>query len=74
MEVRKTYMKRYLAFYGDVYYPKEGMDDFVGDYDSRHEAFAAINERHKKENPSDEDWDRNWSCVWDCKERREALN
>lgn len=39
-------MKRYLAFYGDIYYPSSGMGDFVGDYDTVEEAIGAIELKH----------------------------
>lgn len=31
-------MKRFLLFGGDTYYPRGGMDDFKGDYDTIDEA------------------------------------
>ncbi len=31
-------MKKYLAFYGDNYYPARGMGNFIGDFDNIEEA------------------------------------
>ena len=36
-------MKRFLLFGFDNYYPMGGMNDFVGDFDSREEARADAN-------------------------------
>ena len=35
-------MKRYLTFYGAAYYPSGGMDDFIGDFDTKEEAIECI--------------------------------
>jgi len=35
-------MNRYLAFFGDEFFPNGGMDDFVGSYKSLKEAREAI--------------------------------
>lgn len=48
--------KRYFAFYGDVYYPSGGMDDFVGSYETIADAKQAIETYHKKNRPKDEEW------------------
>ncbi len=59
-------MKRYLAFYGYIYYPNGGMNDFVGDYDTKDEAIKAIDEAHKENHPNDPDWyNSSWSHIWD---------
>jgi hypothetical protein len=45
-------MKRYLAFYGDNYYPHGGMNDFVGSYDTLDEAKDAVQVEHiRRTNP-----------------------
>ncbi len=36
-------MKRYLVFAGMAYYPRGGMRDFIGDYDTELEATKALN-------------------------------
>jgi len=38
-------MKQFMAFYGSIYYPSGGMDDFIGDYDTQEDALAAINKK-----------------------------
>jgi len=53
-------MKNYLAFYGDCYYPRGGMDDFIGDFDTLEEAIKAIEEAHKNR----KDWDSNFASVY----------
>ncbi len=35
-------MNKYLLFLGDDYYPSGGWDDFVGSFDSLHEAVERI--------------------------------
>ena len=62
-------MKQYLAFYGDCYYPSGGMDDFVGDYDTKEEAIEAIEKAHLKNRPDDKVWESAWGNVWDSKDR-----
>jgi hypothetical protein len=56
-------MKKYLAFYGAVYYPSGGMDDFIGDYETLEEAIQSIEERHKQESYLDS-WDYHFASVW----------
>ena len=58
-------MKRYLAFYGDIYYPLGGMRDFIGDYDSIDEAISAVKEKNKSEWSGTEDWDVIWANIYD---------
>lgn len=55
-------MKRFLLFYGDVYYPNGGMDDFKGSYDTLEEAM--------KEKDSNYNYKVNykvhgWVHIWD---------
>lgn len=42
-------MKKYLIFFGDVYYPSGGMDDFIADSDSYEECLRVIKEKVIKE-------------------------
>lgn len=65
-------MKQYFAFYGDSYYPRGGMDDFVGDYDTIQEAIEAIEKAHLKNRPDDKVWEWAWCNVWDSKDRIEV--
>ena len=65
-------MKKYLAFYGDVYYPSGGMDDFIGDYYTKEEAIEAIKKAHVKNRLDDKVWEWAWANVWDSKDRIEV--
>jgi hypothetical protein len=38
-------MKRYLVFCGDSYYPSGGINDFVGDAETRDEYLAIVSTR-----------------------------
>ena len=58
-------MKRYWAFYGDDYYPRGGMEDFIGSFDDRDDAIKAIKEAHTKNSPEDLNWSCSWGHVWD---------
>ena len=62
-------MKRYYAFYGDCYYPSGGMDDFIGDYDTKEEAIQAIEEAQKNNRKEDVKWEWAWAHIWDSKEK-----
>jgi len=42
-------MKRYLLFVGKVYYPNEGMEDLISDFDELKNAEIAVIEVLKKE-------------------------
>jgi hypothetical protein len=53
-------MKRYLAFYGDIYYPSSGMGDFIGDFDTVEEAVSKI---EMEENGGK--WAFNYGSVYD---------
>ena len=60
-------MKQYLAFYGDCCYPSGGIDDFIGDYDTKKEA---IEKAHLKIHGTDDKvWEWDWGDVWDSKDR-----
>jgi len=60
-------MKRYLAFYGQTYYPSEGMSDFISDLDTLEESIEAIERVNIKEDQGE--WAYNWGIVWDSKEK-----
>lgn len=62
-------MKRYLVFVGDVYYPKPGMGDFIGDAVTRVGAEALVAQAYAKVSPT---WHSYmWSYIWDSKTRAE---
>jgi len=65
-------MKRYLTFYGAVYYPSGGMDDFIGDFDTKEEAIEFIRVTNMKED--DGDFEYNWANVYDTKDRIEVYS
>ena len=67
-------MKRYFAFYGERYYPLEGMDNFLGDYDTIEESLDEIINVHLREGNEKKYWGNNWYRVWDSIERVEILN
>lgn len=59
-------MKRYLAFYGNVYYPSEGMGDFIGAFSTITESIEAIvNKSNLSGYDKDEKWDYGYGQVWD---------
>lgn len=60
-------MKRFLAFYGDCYYPRGGMGDFLGGFDSKEEAIKAIADKHQSE-----DWSDQWAHIYDLELRSEV--
>jgi len=65
-------MKQFLAFYGATYYPSGGMDDFVGDFDSKDDAIEAINKKIIEDSPYDNDetrWHYAWAHVYDTESR-----
>ncbi len=64
-------MKRFMAFYGSVYYPSGGMDDFVGDFDSMEEALEAIN-RKNAEGSDEVRWRYAWAHIYDTESRAEV--
>jgi len=63
-------MKRYLAFYGAVYYPGGGMDDFIGDFETKQEAIDCIELKNKKED--DGNFNYCWANVYDTEDRIET--
>jgi hypothetical protein len=59
-------MKQYLAFFGEVYYPKGGMSDLIGDFDTAEEAIQAITDTHKEHDIHNHGWDGHVFChVYD---------
>ncbi|MGR3218810.1 MAG: hypothetical protein ACUZ8H_03200 [Candidatus Anammoxibacter sp.] len=67
-------MKRYLAFYGDFYYPQGGMDDFQGDYDTIEEAKEAIRKAHLENRIDDIKWEWSWFHIWDMETKEKIEN
>jgi len=69
-------MKQYLAFYGSIYYPSGGMDDFIGDYDTEKEALNAITEKLNTDkdyyDTEKEKWEYSWAHIYDTETRKEV--
>ena len=65
-------MKRYLVFYGSIYYPVGGMNDFIGDFDTKEDAIKLIETTNEKED--DGDFEYRWANVWDSKDRIEIYS
>jgi len=69
-------MKRYLAFFGEQYYPSQGMGDFVNDADTIDEAKLFIIGSAKREldvryyDTFDELWNMRWGCIYDTELRQ----
>ncbi len=64
-------MQRFLAFRGDLYYPCEGMKDFIGDYATVDDAMAAINDPPGKRYYGPP-YGCEWFMVWDSETREEV--
>lgn len=60
-------MKRYLAFFGQTYYPMGGMNDFIGDFDTVEEAKERIEEEL-------DDWSYEWCQVYDTQTKTEVYS
>lgn len=58
-------MKRYLAFKGEVYYPRRGMGDFAGDFSTLAEAVEALTQHVFIEFEEGS----MWALVWDSEQR-----
>lgn len=67
-------MKRYAVFYFNLYYPKGGMDDLIGNFDSIKEATDSLFEHHKVENPFDEHWNDLVGYVYDIEKMEYVFN
>ncbi len=63
-------MKKYLAFYGEVYYPSQGMGDFIGDFDTLEEAIERINKKNLDEDKGL--WDYYWGNIYDTELKEEV--
>lgn len=59
-------MKRYFGFYGFIYYPSGGMEDFVCDCDTIEECVELINKKHNEDRNQ---WDYQWYQVYDTVDR-----
>jgi hypothetical protein len=66
----KVIMKKYLAFYGAVYYPSQGMGDFIGHYDTLDEAIEHITKKNITEDKGL--WDYYWGSIYDTEEKAEV--
>ena len=80
-EAIKPAMKRYLLFFGDIYYANGGMDDFRGDFDSVEEAIAFAEQLPLEGLPAhmlyyaepenyEQKWNNKWVDIYDTVERR----
>ncbi len=65
-------MKRYLAFFGNIYYPQEGMKDFIGDFDTVEEAKMHIKTVYENKIgfidgllPIEDDDSDHWAHIYD---------
>jgi hypothetical protein len=85
-EAIKPPMKRYLLFFGDIYYANGGMDDFRGDFDTVEEAIAFAEqlplehlpshmlEEYTKPEQYEQKWFSKWYSVYDTVERIECAS
>ena len=58
-------MKRFFVFFGHVYYPSGGWDDFAGDADTLDEAMALARQK-----AVDSDSVRIWWHIFDSTEKK----
>ena len=72
-------MKRYLAFFGEQYYPLGGMDDFIGDFNTQEDAVEAIESAltESKKNALDfftkhPKWCSHWADIFDTETREKV--
>lgn len=63
-------MKKYLAFYGEIYYPSIGMGDFIGDFDTLEEAIEHINKTNLDKDKGL--WDYHWGSIYDTELKEEV--
>ena len=61
-------MKKYLAFYGNEFYPNEAMDDFIGDFDIIDEAIDRIKKENLEKDKGSMEY--NWGLVYDTEIRK----
>lgn len=62
-------MKRFIAFYGAVYYPSGGMNDFVGDFDTLEEAKISIEKEFNEKTHGNK---YEWGHVWDSENKQKV--
>jgi hypothetical protein len=62
-------MKRFLSFYGDIYYPSGGMEDFVGDFATLDEAKEGIEKKLVGEGGLRDNWEYQWAHIYDTDTR-----
>ena len=73
-------MKRYLVFYGDVYYPIGGMDDLLCDCATLAMAYSRLNGKAQEEmkecqyDTIEEHWEYRWGYIYDTKTRTKIEN
>ncbi len=60
-------MKRYLAFYGQTYYPLEAMGNFINDFDDLEEAKESIFIKEKED--CNNNFEYGWGLIWDTQIR-----
>ena len=60
-------MKRYLAFFGPLYYQGLGKKDFIGDYDTEKEALNAITKKINTEKRESK-----WASIYDSVTRKKT--
>lgn len=65
-------MKRYLAFFGDNFYPDGGMGDFLSDHDNFQDALDAT--IVEQEAYPEKFFSSAWSHVYDTVEKRVVTN
>lgn len=63
-------MRRYLAFSGECYYPRQGMGDFIGDFAKLGDAIAALTGDRKTQKAWEDDC--KWAAVWDSESRTDV--
>lgn len=56
-------MNKYIAFYGDIFYPEGGMNDLLGYFDSIEDAVNYIKKAHLNNRPDDLKWDWAWGHI-----------
>ena len=63
-------MKQFLAFFGETFYPKGGMSDLIGEFDTLEEAIQAITDAHREHDIHNHGWDGHvWCHVYDIENR-----
>ena len=58
-------MKRYLVFLGDTYYPRQGMEDFIGSFDLYSKAKETLTALFTTSDLAEENQTLKWGCVYD---------